>query len=271
MIAVNVESCRGCGICVQTCPTGILQLEQGIPMVVRSLRRMCIQCGHCVAVCPTGALSLPAMPVDECQVIDKELMPVPEQADLLCVSRRSIRVFQKTQVNREIINKLISVAGYAPSGKNWQPLEWTVLTGHERMAPISELTVEWMKERVAAADPVARMMYFKGVITAWERGNDQILRNAPHVLIARAPRGTPAGSIVAACALSYLELAAHSRGIGTCWAGFFQVALNGSESVRSAAGITDDHECFGAMLVGYPATTYQRVPKRKTPVINWVE
>lgn len=51
---VDAEKCAGCGICLDTCPTGAILLEE----VAQIDPKRCIGCGRCVERCPQGALSL---------------------------------------------------------------------------------------------------------------------------------------------------------------------------------------------------------------------
>lgn len=50
----EMNTCNQCGICVQTCPTLALSVnQQGVVMVDKAL---CINCYMCIAVCPTGSM-----------------------------------------------------------------------------------------------------------------------------------------------------------------------------------------------------------------------
>ena len=49
------ESCVGCGLCVEACPTGAQQQSAGRRTIVRS---RCQRCGACVDACPAGALEM---------------------------------------------------------------------------------------------------------------------------------------------------------------------------------------------------------------------
>ena len=70
-------------------------------------------------------------------------------------------------------------------------------------------------------------------------------------------------------ALSYLELAAPTFGLGTCWAGILQGALKSRTEIRSALGLCEDMPHYYAMMIGYPKTKYYRLPERLPPRIEW--
>src|SRR5215472_4361914 len=63
-------------------------------------------------------------------------------------SRRAVRAFTDRSVPREVLERVLSAAAWAPSGSNIQPWYVYVLTG----APLAELKKR-AGERVAAGDP----------------------------------------------------------------------------------------------------------------------
>jgi ferredoxin len=52
---VRIRNCKGCGTCVEVCPTGALKIteEEGMVTIDHS---KCILCGYCAPVCPQFAL-----------------------------------------------------------------------------------------------------------------------------------------------------------------------------------------------------------------------
>ncbi len=54
---IDRERCDGCGMCVETCPTGAVELGAEGPVIVRP--EDCTYCTDCEAVCPRDAIRCP--------------------------------------------------------------------------------------------------------------------------------------------------------------------------------------------------------------------
>lgn len=53
---IDKDECSGCGICVDSCPNGVLDLVDEISVVVNE--EECTGCGTCVEECPMGAIEI---------------------------------------------------------------------------------------------------------------------------------------------------------------------------------------------------------------------
>jgi nitroreductase/NAD-dependent dihydropyrimidine dehydrogenase PreA subunit len=271
LLNVDQDKCKRDGICASVCPMYIIELKtkEAYPAMVNGGDELCIRCGHCVAVCPHGAISHEIMHTGECPSLKKELIVQPDQIEQLLKSRRSIRTYKKQQVERDLLAKLIELAAFAPSGHNAQPVNWKVIYDSDEVSRLAGIVADWMRSQIAESAPLATTLHMDRVLAAWEAGNDRICRGAPHVIVAHAlenERTAPAGCTIA---LTYLELATLSFGLGACWAGYFNLAANSWPPMAEALDFPEGHVSFGAMMVGYPKFKYQRIPLRNEPIISW--
>ncbi len=61
MLTVQRDWCKGCNLCIGSCPAGILSLDDGERIVVEDIER-CIFCGVCAARCPDFVFTLARIP-----------------------------------------------------------------------------------------------------------------------------------------------------------------------------------------------------------------
>ena len=274
MTQIHVEEakCRRDGICTKVCPMGIIAMEgSSLPALGAGLEELCIACGHCVAVCPHGALSLDCMTVDDCTPVAQELTVGSEQAEQFFRSRRSIRAYGAAPVEREKISRLIDMARYAPTGSNSQQVQWLVIDSREQLHALAGKIVDMLRQLITAGHPLAKAYRLERSVAAWEAGKDPVLRGAPALVIAHAPKAYPLASVDCTAALTFFDLAAPTLGLGACWAGFFMMAASQWPSLQEALALPDGHVCCGALMVGYPEYEYHRLPTRKDAVVNWRE
>ena len=100
-----------------------------------------INCGHCVAICPSGAMSHVTMRPEECPPVRSDWSFGPEQVEHFLRSRRSIRAYKKKPVGKEILNRLINIARFAPSGHNLQPVQWLVIYDSDHVQRLGQVVL----------------------------------------------------------------------------------------------------------------------------------
>ena len=271
LLIIDQNKCKKDGLCAKECPMAIIRLQdrESFPEMVPGGEMVCIQCGHCVAVCPHGALSHTKVPLESSTPIQKELLISEEQAVQFLRSRRSVRFFKDRPVEKETIRILIETARYAPTASNSQMVEWLVFTDKGRIKELSGLTVDWMRAILRKDPQPAYAPYLPMIVAAWDAGVDVVLRDAPVLLVASAPKENTSGLVDVSLALSYLELAATAMGLGTCWAGLVQGALLSSPQLKTEMGIPAGHTHHYPMMMGYPKPKYFRLPERRAPKITW--
>lgn len=274
LITVDEQKCKKDGICVSECPFLLLGQKdpESIPAAVPNAEKLCLRCGHCVAVCPHGALSLTGMDEADYPFIQKDLKIGPEQAEQFLRSRRSIRLYQNKSAPREVLQKLIELARYAPTAHNDQEVRWLVVEDKEEVKRAAGLVVDWMRQVMAADPETAKRSHFDMIVGAWDFGMDVITRNAPHLVLNCAPKKSAFSGMYpmdCAMAMAYLELAATVYGMGSCWNGMLLFAAANSPALQEALAIPQDHKLHGALMLGYPKYKYTRLAGRKQPPITW--
>jgi nitroreductase/NAD-dependent dihydropyrimidine dehydrogenase PreA subunit len=270
LLTIDETRCKKDGLCASECPMVIIKLKDGdsFPEIVPEGEGICNDCGHCVAICPHDALDHARVPRESSPLIEKDLAINEDQAVQFLRSRRSIRFFKEQPVEREMLQRLIEIARYAPSGGNLQPVEWLAFTDPDSIKGIAERTVAWMRTVLEKA-PKSVPPYFPLIVGAWDMGYNSVTWSAPVLVLASAPKEAISGRADVTLALAFLDLAAPKLGLGTCWAGLIYGAMQASAAVREAAGLPEEHPHYYPMMVGYPKRKYRRVPERKAPKITW--
>ena len=271
LLNVDLEKCKRDGICIEVCPACIIEFKEAgaFPSLIDGGEVFCINCGHCVAVCPHNAMSHEAMRSADCPPVRKELILTSDQMEQFLRNRRSIRVYKDKQVEKSLLTRLIEIARYAPSGHNLQPVNWQVIYKKETIRQLTGRVINWMQHLINEGSPLATDMHLDRVVDAWEDGRDRICRDAPHLIIAHAPKEDRTAPAACTIALAYLELAAAPLGLGACWAGYFTAAAIFWPPMLAALKLPDGHIPFGAMMVGFPRFKYHRLPLRNEPKISW--
>lgn len=177
--------------------------------------------------------------------------------------RISVRRYRPDAVPREVIERLLEIARWAPSGSNSQPWRVTVVSGPAldawRAALESRLEANWDAERREAFNRRVRTGSLTGLLDLSALSPYELLvlgsnrfYDAPTALVlsfpgeagSHTPDGIPAF-------VTTLMLAAHALGLGTCWLGF---AMAQPDLLRHYAQIPPEEQPAAVVALGYPET-----------------
>ncbi len=53
-VSIDKNICRGCGVCIESCPAGAIKMERTIVVDPEK----CTECSRCMNACPFGAITL---------------------------------------------------------------------------------------------------------------------------------------------------------------------------------------------------------------------
>ncbi len=156
----------------------------------------------------------------------------------LAQRRYSVRSYQSTPVDRELLLKVLGAALLAPSAVNFQPWKFIVVTDPELLARLHGCYHrEWFK--TAPACIVAIGDHDKG----WHRPTD----------------GKDYTDIDVAIAIDHLMLAATEIGLGTCWICHFN-----AEKCAEIFDLPANFEPIAMIPIGYAKSGTIPEKKRKT-------
>ena len=271
LISIDTESCIKDGLCRTACALNLIEYTKGnFPKPIPNIETECIRCGHCVAVCPTRSLDHIDLPLDECVEIDREFELKEEEVIQFIKSRRTARNFKDKAVSRPIIEKVLDITRFAPTGHNDQDVRWSIFDKKEDIKALADSTIDFFEFLIETKGDNVLPFSLKDHIDLYKNGNDVILRDAPVLMIAHGSKDRPMTNISCYIALTTLELAAKGCGLGTCWAGLFMFSvLSEYKPLLDLIDLPKDQRFYGAMMMGYPILNYKRIPVRKKPLISW--
>lgn len=286
VITIDPKKCRKDGLCAVVCQKVFVRETAGdTPKVARP--ELCHSCGHCVLICPAGAIRHEEHPPGLVHEVRTHVLPSYDQVLEMMRTRRSTRTFFDRQVEKEVIEKVIDAARYAPSAKNSQSTRYMVIQDRDLLRAISLTTAEWLG-RVARQlrNPAARAFYrLKGEgdveeISRWitqfdlilqktREGRDMVLFGAPALILFHADRFVRLADVNANLALQNATLAASSLGLGSFYTGYVLLACTRERRVSKLLGLPKGHRVYGGLALGYPAVVFSRWVERLQPVIAW--
>jgi nitroreductase/NAD-dependent dihydropyrimidine dehydrogenase PreA subunit len=270
---VDRQACTRCGLCVSDCPVRIIALEEGgYPAIAPVRESSCLRCQHCLAVCPTAAVSILGLDPQESTLLAGNY-PHPDQLVTLMKGRRSVRAYRPENLEPALVQRLLATAWHAPTGHNARNVRFTVVDDRGVMAGLRSEVMAGLGRLAEEGKLPEEMAFFAGFVRLWEeKGRDVIFRDAPHLLLASAPRGAGTPREDCLISLSYFELLAQDLGVGTVWNGFARWAVADLlPEVRQRLGIPDDHLLGGAISFGPAAIGYSRTVQYRHPIIHRVD
>ncbi len=144
-------------------------------------------------------------------------------------NRRSIRRYKQREVPEKILDEIIDLARFAASGANGQQLRYIVIQSDSLVKSVF--------------DHVAWAAYIKPLRTpVWNE-------SAPKCFIAVTAPSAKVDSVLAdaGAAIQSLMLAAHGKGLGTCWIGAFDRI-----KVNELLAMPNNRQVIFLVAIGYP-------------------
>jgi len=189
---------------------------------------------------------------------------VPDFFEVL-KTRRTVRSYTAEPVRAEDIQELIDLAVLAPTGMNAQPWAFTVVVNREVMRRLGEIVLEMLRSpEIQQALATERMKQLVNAI------DYDIFYKAPALIVISGNAASPGSGIDCQLAAENLFLAAHAKGLGTCYMGFLLLAGENPE-VGRLLGIQEGYKMMAAAVVGHPSARPEGPPQRNPARVDWVK
>ena len=269
MIALDKDRCKKCGACIKMMKGYCITESNGFPIFDDTV---CNTCQKCVSICPSRAIMVNGNYPDK---IDQTKEVNPEQIFSLFEKRRSIKHYQDKAIPREIIEKIVSVAKYAPNqNKNLSVL---VIDDKHLINEIDQAAIAFVKTMyriLFGFKPItflARLFYkdIEALKRKMEHHSFQrvLNENTQAILIVTGNKKIPVTERSAYYMLGTIMYMAEALGIGNCLMDSIYLALRTNRRLRKRLKIKED--VFGVLVLGYSNENVQNIPRGYEVNVRW--
>ena len=190
------------------------------------------------------------------------------------LGRRSIRRYRPDPVPRELIERLLTAAIWAPNAHNRQPWRFAVITRAESKEALAEaMAGRWREDMLRDGLPPeeiearvqrshARLTQAPVLILGCITMTDMDVYPDPHRQNLERLMATQS----LALALGNLMLAVHHEGLGSCWV---CAPLFAPDAVRRALDLPEDWEPQAIVTLGWPDEARRKARRPLEEVVVW--
>lgn len=184
-----------------------------------------------------------------------------EMIDVL-KSRRAVREYLDTPVERRTVERLIEAAILAPSAMNLQSWAFGVVLGREHIEGYAKRAKDWLLASLAQTsyDPSIRHML--------EDPGYVLFYRAPALVVVLAKSSGTQAAEDCCLAAENLMLAARDEGLGSCWIGFARPWLD-LPATKAELKLPGSYHVVAPIVLGYPKA-WPQSHGRNTPEIHWL-
>ncbi len=171
--------------------------------------------------------------------------------------RRSVRKYKDEVVPKDVMEKIMDSARYAPSWGNTQVARYTLVTDPKVIESLAEKCVQKFVYNVKVlqkAKNVAVLSYVKGKSGAFEADKAQAMGLGDGGYV--TDKGAEWEIFDAGIACQTFCLAAHEQGVGTCVMGVID-----AKSIAETISLPEDETVAALIPYGFPAEEAKTPPR----------
>ena len=202
----------------------------------------------------------------------------------LVKKRRSIRRFKPDPVPEEVIEKIIEVARWAPSGFNMQPWEFVAVNEASLRGRIVEILASYWQQSKEMETTRPEWQGRSWKLTGMTDVKGDFTQAPVYILLFGDPRtqsGLPMGvqtdrhrrrlihQSSLANAFLYMHMAAATLGLGSQWVSAVQIPYAAC-MIKDLLNIPQEMEVYDMMAMGYPAIQPPgKFLRSKDEILHW--
>lgn len=159
-------------------------------------------------------------------------------------SRRAIRNYQPSKIERDKIEYLLHAATLAPNDRMREPWGFYIIQGEKKLQ-FEELALDYLKERFPAKPNLIESSL-------------RVVKNTPVIIAVTADmvigdeEASADNEYATCCAIHSMWLAAEELGLGFVWR-TRGVGLVRDNRLRQFLSLPDHKKVIGSVFIGYPA------------------
>ena len=180
-------------------------------------------------------------------------------------NRRTVRDFLDTPVPRDVLERVLEAATWAPNHRITEPWRFFVLQhGEQARVKVARLVHDWTLDNIPNPNEVTRRK-------SAEKAQREILDSPSFVYVYSVPgvndEVTRENYAAVCCAVMNLSLAAYAEGLGVGWS---TGKATKPGDLAETIGADTSWDIVGALFIGYPARMPDRQPKGLDHCTRWL-
>ncbi len=231
ILKISKDGCDKCGLCVKSCPYGVIALvSDGAELI----KQNCKKCGNCVMACSKGLVTLTGFHDD---LIEDEngLKIDPNEIVRQIKESGRTRQFSEKLVSREEIENIIG------AGKNCGSTGVSCVVLQKNIPVYEKVAVGVILNFVKIGST------FSNTLSKVDISDSYLFRRANLVIVVKSDDKTQGFNVV-----RHMETKANSLGLAVFNSILFTTIANKSPKLKKMLKVSGKEKVVSTMVIGYP-------------------
>lgn len=259
-IIIHPETCIGCGLCIEDCPSKVLELKDKKAIVMSD---ECIKCGHCLAICPKDAVEITDLDKSEIKSYKDLSEPIPsDQLMDFYKSLRTVRKFTNQEVDNYLVEQIIDAGRFTSTATNQQGVRYIVV--RDEIEVLEDMVLPKLITFQKIFGFLGKFIKMKYNLERYNFEKGFLFKDSKALILLVSKHDLDAG-----LAARSMELMSRTLGLAGLHVGIFTAIANRNKAVRKRFGLEKKENVVACLALGYPDVKYQRTVPRRKAKVEW--